>query len=168
LAAASHDADVVVRVTADCPLLSPAVLDAVVEARAAAEADYASNTLTRSFPHGLDVECFTRGALNTAAAEAEAAEEREHVTPYIYNRPAQFRLASVKAPDDWSWIRWTLDTPADLRLLDGVLQAAPAALSPDSDWRATAAVVAASPTLRAANASARAASDIMPTEIVLR
>ena len=95
LAAEASAADVVVRVTADCPLLSPAVLDLVVDARAAAGADYASNTLARGFPHGLDVECLTRAALDSAAAEALDPEEREHVTPFVYNRPDRFHLASV-------------------------------------------------------------------------
>jgi spore coat polysaccharide biosynthesis protein SpsF (cytidylyltransferase family) len=167
LAAAERGADVIVRVTADCPLLSPAVVDAVVRARADATADYASNTLARGFPHGLDVECMTRAALDTAAAAATVPDEREHVTPYLYNRPDQFTLASVGSPDDWSWVRWTLDTPDDLRLLDAVLAAAPAALDPASDWRQTAAVVAASPALRAANAEAIAAADAAPSTILL-
>jgi spore coat polysaccharide biosynthesis protein SpsF (cytidylyltransferase family) len=167
LAAEATGADIVVRITADCPLLSPAVLDLVVEARAASGADYASNTLARGFPHGLDVECLTRAALDAAAAEAVDPEEREHVTPFVYNRPERFRLASVAAPEDWSWLRWTLDTAADLQALEAMVSAIPSALNPLSDWRETAAGVAASPALRAANGAARAAADVIDARIQL-
>lgn len=159
LAAEASDADVVVRVTADCPLLSPDVLDLVVDARTASGADYASNTLARAFPHGLDVECLTRAALDSAATEALDPEEREHVTPFVYNRPERFHLSSVTLLEDWSWLRWTMDTIADLQALEAITAAAPSALDPFSDWRATASQVAASPTLRAANDAARAATD---------
>ena len=168
LAATVYDASVVVRVTADCPLLSPMVLDAVVEAREAASADYASNTISRRFPHGLDVECLTRSILEAAAAGATLAEEREHVTPYVYNRPSQFRIASVTIPDDWSWLRWTLDTQEDLRLLHALFAAAPSAMNPMSDWRSTAAIFASSPVLRAANESAIAAKDTAACAIPLK
>lgn len=167
LAAEASGADVVVRVTSDCPFLSPAVLDLVVSARAGSGADYASNTLARGFPHGLDVECLTRAALNAAATEALDPEEREHVTPFVYNRPKRFRLASVTAPEDWSWLRWTLDTAADLQALEVMVSAIPAALDPLRDWRETAAEVAASPALRAANDAARAANDVLGARIPL-
>jgi spore coat polysaccharide biosynthesis protein SpsF len=167
MAAKATSANVVVRVTADCPLLSPAVLDLVVDARAASGADYASNTLTRGFPRGLDVECLTRAALDAAAAEALDPEEREHVTPFVYNRPERFRLSSVAVPEDWSWLRWTLDTPADLQVLESFIAAVPSALDPLSDWRALAEQVAASPALRAANDAARAATDAVSTHIRL-
>jgi spore coat polysaccharide biosynthesis protein SpsF (cytidylyltransferase family) len=167
LAAEASGADFVVRITADCPFLSPAVLDLVVGARAVSGADYASNTLARGFPHGLDVECLTRAALNAAAAEALDPEEREHVTPFVYNRPERFRLASVAAPEDWSWLRWTLDTAADMQALEVMVSAIPSALDPLRDWRETAAEVAASPALRAANDAARAAIDVIAARIPL-
>jgi len=167
LAAEASAADVVVRVTADCPLLSPGVLDLVVDARVAAGAAYASNTLARGFPHGLDVECLTRAALDAAVAEALDPEEREHVTPFVYNRPKRFRLASVSPTEDWSWLRWTLDTAADLQALEAITAAIPSALDQISDWRATAAQVAALPALRAANDAARAATDAIPARIRL-
>lgn len=167
LAAEASAADVVVRVTADCPLLSPAVLDLVVDARAASGADYASNTLARGFPHGLDVECFTRATLNSAATEALDPEEREHVTPFVYNRPERFRLASVAAPEDWSWLRWTLDTAADLQALEAIIAALPSVLDPLSDWRVTAAQFDASPALRASNDVARTATRAVVARIRL-
>jgi len=167
LAAEASAADVVVRVTADCPLLSPAVLDLVVDARAASGADYASNTLARGFPHGLDVECFTRATLNSAATEALDPEEREHVTPFVYNRPERFRLASVAAPEDWSWLRWTLDTATDLQALEAIIAALPTVLDPLSDWRVTAAQVDASLALRAVNDVARTATRAVVARIRL-
>ncbi len=167
LAAEATCADLIVRVTADCPLLSPAVLDLVVDARSASGADYASNTLERGFPHGLDVECLTRAALAAAAAEALDPEEREHVTPFVYNRPDRFLLASVVIPDDWAWLRWTLDTPVDLQVLESFIAAVPSALDPLSDWRVMAEQFAASPVLRAANDAALAATDSVSASIRL-
>ncbi len=168
LAAEASGADVIVRITADCPFLSPAVLDLVVGVRAASGADYASNTLSRGFPHGLDVECLTRAAINAAASEALDPEEREHVTPFVYNRPGRFRLASVENPEDWSWLRWTLDTAADLHALEVMVSAIPSALDPLRDWQETASEVAASPALRAANDAARAATEVIAARIPLQ
>ena len=167
MAAEASGADFVVRITADCPLLSPAVLDLVVDARTASGADYASNTLARGFPHGLDVECLTRAALNTAAAEALDPEEREHVTPFVYNQPERYKLESVVIPHDWSWLRWTLDTPLDLQFLEAIATAIPYALDPLSDWHTIASQVAASPVLRAANEAAQSAADAASSSIVL-
>jgi spore coat polysaccharide biosynthesis protein SpsF len=167
LAAEATDADVVVRITADCPLLSPAVLDLVVNARYVSGADYASNTLERCFPHGLDVECLTRAALETAASEALDPEEREHVTPFVYNRPERFVLTSLTVPENWSWLRWTLDTAVDLQALESIIAAVPPALDPLSDWRAIAEQVAASPALRAANNAACVATDSLSARIRL-
>jgi spore coat polysaccharide biosynthesis protein SpsF len=167
LAAEATSADVVVRVTADCPLLSPAVVDLVVDARSASDADYASNTLARSFPHGLDVECLTRAALDGAATEALDPDEREHVTPFVYNRPERYLLTSVAAPEDWSWLRWTLDTAVDLQALESIIAAIPSALDPLSDWRAIAEQFAATPSLQAANDAASAATESLSARIRL-
>jgi len=114
-------AEVVVRITADCPLLDPAVVDSVVEALLAApRCDYASNTLERTFPQGLDAEAVSASAMAIAACEARDPYEREHVTPYIYNRPDRFSLRNVRAAADGSDLRWTLDTPADYEYLQAV------------------------------------------------
>jgi spore coat polysaccharide biosynthesis protein SpsF len=168
LAAEATGADFVVRVTADCPLLSPGVVDLVVDTRSASDADYASNTLARSFPHGLDVECLTRAALDGAAAEALEPEEREHVTPFVYNRPERYLLTSVAAPEDWSWLRWTLDTAVDLQALELIIAAIPSALDPLSDWRAIAEQFVTSPDLLAANDAACAGTDSISARIRLR
>ena len=107
-------ADAVVRVTADCPLLSPRVSSSVLAAHASGDVDYASNTLDRTYPRGLDTEAVTADALRTAWREATEAPEREHVTPFVWHRPDRFRLRSVRDEVDRSGLRWTVDEPADL------------------------------------------------------
>ncbi|WP_412067539.1 cytidylyltransferase domain-containing protein [Rubrivirga sp. IMCC43871] len=146
--AARHvDAEVVVRLTGDCPLLCPSVSARVLAAFLAAPCDYASNTLARRFPRGLDTEVIARGALERAAAEARRPDEREHVTPYVWRRPEAFRLRSVTDTADHSDLRLTLDTPEDYALLSRVyadLGGRPAFDYPDllaclarhPDWRA--------------------------------
>jgi glutamate-1-semialdehyde 2,1-aminomutase len=119
-AAREADADVVVRLTADCPLLDPAVVDEVVAAYHSEPCDYATNVLEPTYPDGLDTEVFSRAALERAAAEARLPSEREHVTPYIRNHPAQFRLRSVRGECDLSALRWTVDDPRDLELVRAV------------------------------------------------
>lgn len=168
LAAASFaDAQVVVRITADCPLIAPRVIDEVVAARAATGADYASNTLDRGFPRGLDVECFTRGSLESAAARAAAPDEREHVTPYLYRHPERFLLSSVRSGQDQATVRWTLDTPADLNFLRMFVAEFPAALIPTSDWREVADTSRWSEKLRAAHdAAIRSAEDSIPAPVL--
>jgi spore coat polysaccharide biosynthesis protein SpsF len=113
-AALQLDADVVVRLTADCPLLDPAVIDKVVRFFHEGDYDYVSNTLEPSYPDGLDTEVFRRDALERAWREARLASEREHVTPYIWNHPEVFRVANVRYDRDLAGLRWTVDEPEDL------------------------------------------------------
>lgn len=120
-AALAHRLDVIVRLTADCPLLDPAVIDQVVGAFQAGTYDYASNTQPPTFPDGLDTEVFTRGALERAWSEAALDSEREHVTPYIWKHPELFRLFNVAHTPDLSALRWTVDDAADLDLAHGLL-----------------------------------------------
>jgi len=121
-AAAAHGADAVVRITSDCPLLDPVVSARVVAAlhtglAAGARIDYASNTIDRRDPRGLDTEAFTVAALHRAAAAARAPRHREHVTLYMYEHPAEFALVSVPGGADHAAHRWTVDTERDLRLV---------------------------------------------------
>jgi spore coat polysaccharide biosynthesis protein SpsF len=114
-------ATTVVRVTADCPLADPALIDKVIEHHLDVGADYTSNTLrTRSYPHGLDVEVMRPQALQRAAERARDPYECEHVTPYIYRRPEQFRLAGVAQHRSQAKLRWTVDLPADLEFVRDV------------------------------------------------
>lgn len=123
-AAREFGAGVVVRLTGDCPLIDPDVVDMVVAAYFAQPCDYAANVIEPTFPDGLDTEVFSRATLERAAAEAQLPSEREHVTPYIRNHPELFRLVSVRGERDLSAMRWTVDEPRDLevaRLIYGVL-----------------------------------------------
>lgn len=124
-AATLHQADAVVRVTADCPLIDPAVVDSVVQTYLETEGkyDYVSNTLERTYPRGLDVEVFSAKALQLAQANSVNKEEREHVTVYIYRRPQEFSVYQVKEATDNSNHRWTVDTPEDFQLIEKILQA---------------------------------------------
>lgn len=117
-------ADVVVRVTSDCPLIDPGVIDEVISLyiNNRDKYDYVSNTLQRTYPQGLDTEVFSRTALERAYKEARDQPEREHVTVHIYRRPEQFRLANFNGAVDYSHHRWTVDTPEDFGLIRLVLQ----------------------------------------------
>jgi spore coat polysaccharide biosynthesis protein SpsF len=116
-AAAAHRADVVVRITSDCPLIEPEVVDRVVREFLERQPglDYAANTLPpRTFPRGLDTEVMCFDALERAWREDKNPAWREHVTPYIYRNPGIFRLHGVINEVDLSHMRWTVDTPQDL------------------------------------------------------
>jgi len=120
-AAREHDADIVVRITSDCPLVDPEVIGDVIATRERERADYASNSLEpRTFPRGLDVEVVTREALERAGREDQDPASREHATPYIYRHPEAFRLAGLWLPTDLSHHRWTLDTPEDYALIERI------------------------------------------------
>ena len=125
LGAARHaGADIVMRVTADCPLIDPKVCAAVLRLRRETNADYASNNMPRSFPHGLDCEAFTRAALEEAARTATEAYDREHVTPWLRRHP-NLRRANLTGPG-WpaTSYRWTLDYPEDYAFFSAVFDAA--------------------------------------------
>lgn len=109
-----YPCDVIVRITGDCPLVDPVIVASTIVRLAQSGADYASNTLIRTFPDGLDVEVMTSSALRLAIVEAADPQEREHVTPFLYRRPNRFRLVAVIAPRDLSGERWTVDTGEDL------------------------------------------------------
>jgi spore coat polysaccharide biosynthesis protein SpsF len=111
-------ADVVVRITADCPLLCPSVSARVVRRLSEPSVcDYASNSLTRTYPRGLDTEAFTVEALVEAAQNASEAWDREHVTPFIYRHPDRFSICQVYDSEDHSSHRWTVDTAEDFELV---------------------------------------------------
>jgi spore coat polysaccharide biosynthesis protein SpsF len=142
-AARTFGAEVVVRVTADCPLIDPAVVDRTIEEFMKAGVDYASNVLPpRTFPRGLDVEVIARSALERAGREDHDPAWREHVTPYIYGHPETFRLLRVPSEDDHSDQRWSVDTAEDLELIERIYEALG---RDDFDWREALAVVEANP-----------------------
>jgi spore coat polysaccharide biosynthesis protein SpsF len=110
--------DVVVRITADCPLISPMVTARVVESFLAGGCDYASNCFPRTFPRGLDTEVLAAETIRLCHREAKDLPEREHVTPFVYRHPERFTLRNVADPKDRSAWRWTVDTPEDFALLE--------------------------------------------------
>lgn len=119
-AAVAHRADAVVRITSDCPLIDPDVVDQVVTAflERRPRVDYASNVLpVRTFPRGLDTEVFSFDALARAWREDKNPAWREHVTPYIYNNPCLFQLHCLTHEVAYSDMRWTVDTAEDLALV---------------------------------------------------
>ncbi|MCA2981644.1 MAG: glycosyltransferase family protein [Myxococcaceae bacterium] len=123
LAAERTKADVIVRVTSDCPLIDPEVSSLVIDRFLEDhEADYASNVMERRLPRGLDTEVMSAEALLRAHREASDPAEREHVTAHIYRRPQSFKCLSVAPPavEDLSAHRWTLDTVDDFRFLHAV------------------------------------------------
>lgn len=116
-AARTCAAGAVVRITSDCPVIDPQIVDKTVTVFDEQCGDYASNVFPRTYPRGLDTEVFTLAALEQAWHNAHASYEREHVTPYFYEHPAIFRLVSQRGQVDYSQYRWTLDTAEDLELL---------------------------------------------------
>jgi spore coat polysaccharide biosynthesis protein SpsF len=119
-AAQAFDAETLVRLTADCPLLDPAVSERVLVRFRQGDVDYACNTLPPTFPDGLDTEVFSFAALEQAWQKAKLVSEREHVTPYIWKNPAKFRQANVANDVDLSALRWTVDEPQDLEFVQAV------------------------------------------------
>lgn len=148
-AARSYAADEVVRLTGDCPLIDPAVIDAVIEARRRGAADYTSNVDPPTFPDGLDVECFTREALERAARHAEQPAEREHVTLWMRSEAAGLRRENVRALADLSHVRLTVDYRDDLELVRRIV--ASLAKPHDADLFDILRVLAAEPALLAIN-----------------
>lgn len=134
-AAVSH-ADVVARVTADCPLIDPSVVAAMVglykkASATAAAPDLVTNARVRTFPRGLDTEIFSTAALAIAHAEASKPHQREHVTPFFYEHPERFRISDYFRDTDLSHLRLTLDTPEDLELLTRIFAAQAATAGDD-------------------------------------
>jgi len=123
-AAKKFRCDIIVRLTSDCPLIDPEIVDKVVERHLKTGADYTSNVLKRTFPRGLDTEVFNFSVLKKVFYDAKENYQREHITPYIFENPAIFKLQNIEAegklrrPD----LRLTVDTPDDLRLISEIFR----------------------------------------------
>lgn len=111
------EAEHIVRVTADCPLIDPALIDKVIRLHLKKDSDYTSNTLKETFPDGEDVEIFKFSALKQAWEKARLLSEREHVTVYIKKHPKSFKLVNLACDNDFSSKRWTLDEKADYKFI---------------------------------------------------
>lgn len=116
-------AKAMIRLTADCPLADWTLIDALVERREAEDADYASTNLPeRTWPHGLDAEVVRPAALLRAGREATDPFEREHVMPFLYRRPEEFRLVGMPRTPSLAHLRWTVDYPEDLEFVRRVYE----------------------------------------------
>lgn len=113
-------ADRIVRITSDCPLIDPIIIDEVISSHLREKADYTSNGLKETFPDGLDTEVFSFKALKTAWKNAKLKSEREHVTPYIRNNMNIFKLTNFEYKEDLSKKRWTLDNPEDYEFIKNI------------------------------------------------
>ncbi|MEH2349514.1 MAG: glycosyltransferase family protein [Nostoc sp.] len=122
-AAKEHQADIIVRVTSDCPLIDPQVIDKAIQFFIDYKYDYVSNSLERTYPRGMDTEVFSFIALYEAFAEARVQPEREHITPFIYMHPERYQLAQVVYSENQSSHRWTVDTADDFELIKRIIEA---------------------------------------------
>lgn len=124
-AAQASQADLIVRVTSDCPLIDPLLIDKTISLyrEGSASYDYVSNILERTYPRGLDCEVFSRALLENCMTQDLTASEHEHVTAYIYRHPEKYKLGSLRHTTDCSQHRWTVDTPEDFELIRRILEA---------------------------------------------
>ena len=118
-AAILNKAQIIIRITGDCPLVDVDLIDEVIEKFISANVDYASNTSPPTFPDGLDIEVMKIEALELAHHSAQDLSEREHVTPFIKNSEL-FSKINIENPEDLSLFRWTVDEPEDLQVIEGV------------------------------------------------
>ena len=121
-AAKENNADIIVRITSDCPLIDSEVTEQVIEyyMNNRDKYDYVSNTIERTYPRGLDTEVFSFLAIEKAFNKATSTRDREHVTPYIWDNPEMFFLSQYKNNIDYSNLRWTLDTIEDFELITNI------------------------------------------------
>tara|TARA_B100001540_G_scaffold309217_1_gene325070 strand:- start:640 stop:1410 length:771 start_codon:yes stop_codon:yes gene_type:complete len=119
--AKKFELDVIVRITSDCPLIDPHIIDQIIEEFESGKFDYVTNTFPRTFPKGLDVEIFSRETLEKMWKNSELPSEREHVTQFIFNNDG-FRIGNVKNDVDLSDMRWTLDEKKDFEFLVSIIE----------------------------------------------
>lgn len=155
-AARAFAADVVVRLTGDCPLADPTVIAAVIDLRSAEGLDFATNVLPPTWPDGLDVAVFTREVLDLADRAARKPSEREHVVPWMWAQSNlqggdRLRAGNLRCPEDLAGERWTVDDPMDYLMLRALADALGPARLLAASWRDIAAALDARPAIRAIN-----------------
>lgn len=123
-ACCKYPADVIVRLTSDCPLIDPSIVDQAIHLfqTDATRLDYLSNTLQRTFPRGMDVEVFSFEVLKMASHEASSPFDREHVTPFLYRHSERFHLSNFTHLPDVSKYRLTVDTSEDFLLINKIFE----------------------------------------------
>ena len=147
-AARQVQADVVVRITGDCPLIDPHFVDQAIRDYQSKNIDYLSNTAPATYPDGLDTEVFSLQALERAGQESQDPFDHEHVTPYL-RKPGLFKTSELTYSEDLSGLRWTVDEPADFKVVSQVF----AHFSPNIHfaWTQVLALQRSQPELFAAN-----------------
>lgn len=122
--AKQEGADTIVRLTGDCPLIDPELIDEVIAAFQREDVDFACNRLpppfTRTYPIGLDIEVCSYTALQKAWTEATEKHDREHVLPFLYEVPGKFRTYQLNYKENLGALRWTVDTPEDLVVIKNI------------------------------------------------
>lgn len=113
--------DPIIRITADNPLIDPHIIDNLIQIYQNNEIDYLTNCLPRTFPYGTEVEVFSFHSLETAWKYAKRNEEREHVTPFLYNNPNKFKILNVFNQSDQSNFRWTVDYLEDFDFVEKII-----------------------------------------------
>lgn len=152
--AEAYNAEIIVRLTADCPLIDPELIDETVTTlmRAKKPVDFAATRLPwrRTYPIGLDVEVCTREALYIAWMEATETHQREHVMPFLYENPERFRIVLLNADEDYGHLRWTVDRQEDLEFVREIAKRLPNRSS--FRWRDILSLVNDDPELKDINA----------------
>ena len=123
-AAVEYGGDVIIRITSDCPVIDPDVVSYLIDfyMRNLKKYDYVTNTLKRTYPRGMDAEIVSFKALKEAHFNAYDPLDREHVTPFIRNRPTQYHLHNIKYSSDLSRYRLTVDTSEDMELIRRIFE----------------------------------------------
>ncbi len=121
-AAINYKADVIVRLTGDCPLADPEIIDRAIALFMAGQYDYLSNTVERTFPIGLAVEVFSFKTLEAVWHDAILPSEKEHVTRFIYTHPADFNIGQFRNDSNLAHLRWTVDEPEDYEFVKAIYE----------------------------------------------
>lgn len=120
-AASATKADIVLRVTGDCPLIDPDICEQAIQEIIKTDADYVSNVLVRTYPRGLDVEAIQFSILEKLYRDVHDPRYREHVTLYIYEHQNEFKVKNFKFEKDLSYHRWTVDHSEDFELIQRII-----------------------------------------------
>lgn len=121
-AAKKYRPDHIIRVTGDCPLIDPAVVDGMVGLYLDSKADYGTNCVPPTFPDGLDAEIFPFKVLEKAKSEAVLPSHIEHISPYFEDQPSLFKIVNFSSKNNYSDLRWTVDEPDDLELVRKIFE----------------------------------------------
>ena len=157
-AAKSAGADIIIRVTADCPLIDPALIDELLAFYLKENADFAANRLPppwhRTFPIGLDAEIVSMPMLEKAWKNASEKFEREHVMPWFYDTSGRCRVSILDNPVDYGMHRWTVDTPEDYAMMQALFDKITDPVT--ASWHDILQVISENPELEMINASSSA------------